>query len=79
MAPKNKTKSLFNPDKMLLSKDSSFSVQEAYKTLRTNITFSLPGNESKCIGITSAYRGDGKSSVAINLAIAFAQIKKRLL
>ena len=79
MAPKNKTKSLFNPDKMLLSKDSSFSVQEAYKTLRTNVTFSLPGNESKCIGITSAYRGDGKSSVAINLAIAFAQIKKKVI
>lgn len=64
---------------MLLSKDSSFSVQEAYKTLRTNVTFSLPGNDSKCIGITSAYRGDGKSSVAINLAISFAQINKKVI
>ena len=66
-------------DAMILSDKSSFSVQEAYKTLRTNVMFSLPGTECKCIGITSADRGDGKSSVAINLAIAFAQLKKRVL
>lgn len=68
----------FDPQKMLLSDKMPFSVQEAYKTLRTNVTFSLPGTDCKCIGITSAQRGDGKSSVSSNLAISLAQINKRV-
>ena len=75
---KNKNKTvLFNPKKMLLSDKSAFSVKEAYKTLRTNVMFSLPGKDSKCIGVVSPDRGDGKSSVAINLAISFSQIGKK--
>ena len=76
---KNKRTMEFDSKKMLLSDHSSFSVQEAYKTLRTNISFSLPGSGCKCIGITSANRGDGKSSVAVNLAISFAQINKKVI
>ncbi len=69
----------FDQELLLISEKSSFAVQEAYKTLRTNVMFSLPGTGNKCIGITSADRGDGKSSVALNLAISFAQLKKRVL
>lgn len=65
--------------KMLLTQNSPFAVQEAYKALRTNVAFSLPGSESKCIGVTSAIRGDGKSTNAINLAISFAQTGKRVI
>lgn len=54
-------------------------MQEAYKTLRTNVAFSLPGSECKCIGIVSANRGDGKSSIAINLSISLAQINKKVI
>ena len=79
MAKNNKNVMDFDPKKMLLSSKSAFSVQEAYKTLRTNISFSLPGSGCKCIGITSANRGDGKSSVAVNLAISFAQINKKVV
>lgn len=75
---KNKNKTvLFDPKKMLLSDKSAFSVKETYKTLRTNVMFSLPGKDSKCIGVVSPDRGDGKSSVAINLAISFSQIGKK--
>lgn len=63
----------------LLTEQSPFAVREAYKALRTNVIFSLPGTESKCIGVTSAVRGDGKSINAVNLAIAFAQIGKRVI
>ncbi len=77
---KNNSKTVnFSPQKMLLSDKSAFSVKEAYKTLRTNIMFSLPGKESKCIGVVSPDRGDGKSSVAINLAISFAQLNKKVI
>lgn len=77
---KNKTtNTIFDKSKMLLSDNSEFSIKEAFKTLRTNVMFSLPGNESKCIGIVSANRGEGKSSVALNLGISFAQIGKKVI
>ena len=62
-----------------LSSDSPFAVTEAYKALRTNVLFSLPDGGSKCIGVTSATKGEGKSSTALNLAISFAQIGKNTL
>ncbi len=70
---------LFDKSKMLLSENSSFATREAYKSLRTNVMFSLPGSDSKCIGVVSANRGEGKSTVAINLGISFAQNKKKVI
>lgn len=70
---------LFDRKKMLLSEGSSFPMREAYKSLRTNVLFSLPGSDSKCIGVVSANRGEGKSTVAINLAISFAQADKKVI
>lgn len=70
---------LFDTKKMLLSEKSSFQTREAYKSLRTNVLFSLPGSDSKCIGVVSATRGEGKSTVAINLAISFAQANKKVI
>lgn len=63
----------------LLTDKLSFSAQEAYRSLRTNVMFALPGNECKCIGITSPTPGDGKSTTAANLAISLGQIGKRVL
>ncbi len=65
--------------KVFLSDNSPFPIKEAFKTLRTNVMFSLPGAGSKCIGITSANRGEGKSSVSIQLALSFAQINKKVI
>ncbi len=70
---------IFDANKMLLSNKSPFSVQEAYKTLRTNVTFSLPGTDCKCVGVVSADRGDGKSTIAVNLTVSLAQINKRVI
>lgn len=63
----------------LLSDKLSFSAQEAYRSLRTNVTFVLPGEGCKCIGITSPTPGDGKSTTAANLAISLGQIGKRVI
>ena len=63
----------------LLTDKLAFSVQEAYRSLRTNITFALPGNECKCIGVTSSMPGEGKSTTAANLAISLGQIGKRVI
>lgn len=63
----------------LLTQKLPFNVQEAYRTLRTNVMFALPGSGCKCIGVTSPTPGDGKSTTASNLAISLAQIGKRVL
>ncbi len=63
----------------ILNERTSFAVQEAYKTLRTNVMFALPGRDCKCIGVTSPIAGEGKSTTAVNLAISLAQIGKRVL
>lgn len=63
----------------ILNDGSPFAVVEAYKALRTNVLFSLPSGGAKCIGITSATKSEGKSSTALNLAISFSQIGKRVL
>ena len=74
-----KTNRRVNDDsqKMILSEKSPWPVKEAYKTLRTNIIFSLPGTGGKVLAITSAFRGDGKSVNAINTAISFGQLGKK--
>lgn len=79
MPSKEKQNDNPNTNTKFLSSSSPFSVQEAYKTLRTNVTFSLPGSDCKCIGITSANRGEGKSTVAVNLTISLAQLNKRVV
>jgi Mrp family chromosome partitioning ATPase len=52
---------------------------EEYKALRANITFSIPSGGCKIIGITSAEAYEGKSISCLNLGIAFAETKVRVL
>ena len=63
----------------ILNDKSSFYVQEAYKTLRTNIQFSLGTDKTQRFCITSSLAGEGKSITILNLAISFAQTGKRVL
>lgn len=56
-----------------------FAVVEAYKTIRTNLTFLLSSSESKIFGITSPGAGEGKSTTAVNMAIAFSQLGDKVL
>lgn len=63
----------------VLTRNSPFAMAEAYRTLRTNITFSLPNKGCKLIGITSALISEGKSTNARNIAVAFAETGVRVL
>lgn len=54
-------------------------VAEAYRTIRTAIFFGAPKDEAKTILITSPAPGDGKSTLASNLAIAMAQAGQKTL
>ena len=63
----------------ILSENSSFAEQEAYKTLRTNVRFFLQGNGCKKVCVTSGAAGEGKSMTLLNLAIAIAQAGDKVL
>ncbi len=66
--------------KNLLSPNSDFFIREAYKTLRTNVSFSLTGEEKcKVIVVTSSLQSEGKSVTATNLAISYAMTDCRVL
>ena len=56
-------------------KNPVFRVVEAYKTLRTNILFSVPAVEGRSLRFmfTSANPNEGKSTTSANTAITFAQ------
>lgn len=67
-------------DRKLLGNHLNFAAAEAYKLLRTNLMFALPNNnECRVIGITSALRGEGKSTTSVNLAYTIAQTGERVL
>lgn len=65
--------------RQILNKNSSFSVQEAYKTLRTNIRFFLRNERCKRFCITSGAAGEGKSITLMNLAISLAETGDKVL
>lgn len=54
-------------------------VVEAFRALRTNLFFSGLDRDLKTLMVTSSTQMEGKSTVAINLAIALAQLGKRTL
>lgn len=65
--------------RMILNESSPFMLQEAYKTLRTNLLFALRGDGCKRFCITSSMPGEGKSITILNLAISIAQTGKKVL
>lgn len=52
---------------------------EAYRTLRTNIQYSSYDKKLKTILVTSSDNKEGKSTICGNLALSFAQNKRKVL
>lgn len=63
----------------LITDNAPFEYVESYKTLRTNFNFITANDKNRKIVITSALRDEGKSSLAINLAISLAQADSKVL
>jgi len=60
------------PEKFLLERPQSAEA-EALRSLYTSIMLSRPGRSFHVLQIASAFAGEGKTTVAVNLAIALAQ------
>ena len=58
--------------------DSNHPLTEPFRALRTEIDLAEMGHRLKTILVTSPDTGDGKTSVAVNLALSIAQRNKRV-
>lgn len=76
---KKKTIELQNKAPQLISEKTSFAYVEAYKTLRTNFNFLTANGKNRTILVTSALQDEGKSGLAINLAISLVQAGNKVL
>ena len=68
-----------SPSKLVTLIKPSSVISEQFKTIRTNIQFSIFDKEIKTIAITSDIAGAGKSTVAANLAVAFSMQGKKVV
>lgn len=68
------------PEESIIVQEGSFApLAEAMRELRTRLMFSGPTAAGKTLLVTSAFSGDGKTFVASNLAVSFAQVGERVL
>lgn len=64
---------------LILNYDPKSIISETIRTLRTNLQFTSVDKKLCTILITSSVPGEGKSFIAANLAVAFAQSGARVL
>ena len=58
---------------------SMYAAKEAYRTIRTNLMFSLAKSGCKTIMFTSSVAGEGKTTTSANIAFSIARSNKRVL
>ena len=64
---------------LIAQKDPKSPVSEVFRTLRTNIQFMSTNKRLKTLLITSTFPSEGKSWVASNLAVTFAQAGNKVI
>ena len=63
---------------LIVQRSPKSPVAEVFRTLRTNIQFMNSNRRLRSLLVTSTMPGEGKSWVASNLAVTFAQAGKRV-
>lgn len=64
---------------LIVHKDPKSSISEMFRTLRTNLQFMNSKQKLKSVLLTSTLPQEGKSFVSANLAVAFAQVGKKVI
>lgn len=54
-------------------------ISESYRRVRINAVYSNPDRNYKVLMVTSSTKGEGKSTIASNLAVTFAETEKKVL
>lgn len=75
----SKREQIVEDTRMKIGTELNFAAKEAYKGLRTNLTFMICEGESNVFGVTSSISGEGKSLSSINLSVSFAEMGKKTL
>lgn len=63
---------------VITASDPDDPAAEAYRTLRTSVQYLDPDNPLQVIAVTSPSAGEGKTTTAVNLAVALAQSGERV-
>jgi capsular exopolysaccharide synthesis family protein len=79
LAPGERAAKSLAPVKPVREAESRTMAAEAYRALRTNLSYVSPVKPPRVIVVTSALSGDGKTTSASNLAVTLAQQNKRVL
>ena len=64
---------------LIAQKDPKSPVSEVFRTLRTNIQFMSTNKKLRTLLVTSTFPSEGKSWVASNLAVTFAQAGNKVI
>ena len=62
-----------------ISNDLKFRIEEAYKSIRANIMFSVVKKGCKVIVVSSSLPNEGKTTTTVNLAASISQADQRVL
>jgi capsular exopolysaccharide synthesis family protein len=65
--------------RLITYEDPKSPVSESYRSLRTNISYASADKKIKSLLVSSPQPGEGKSTTTANLAIAFAQLRRKTL
>lgn len=77
LAPRqNRLPSTLAPVAIVRDQPQSF-LSEVFRMIQSNLRFLHP--DMRCFVVTSAVAGEGKSTVSLNLALAMAQLNRRVL
>ena len=67
-----------SPDTIAISEGKRTIIAEQFRSLRTNLAFMGINEEHKTLLVTSSISGEGKSFIALNLAMSFTLTGKRV-
>jgi capsular exopolysaccharide synthesis family protein len=86
--PKSAVKKIVEPSRggtdfkrrLITYEDPKSPISESYRSLRTNVSYASTAEKKiKSLLVSSSQPGEGKSTTTANLAIAFAQLRKKTL
>lgn len=63
----------------ILNENTPFVITEAYSKIRTNLIAGLGDSPYRSVVVTSQCREEGKTTTAINIALSFSRLDKRIL